>query len=281
MRTVYRDIETINQAGIPVISYQGVNGGIGIAEGFRLDKNVLTFDELASITVALKSVTSSYSDAHTRAVLEKIKGIVPRGQSESFKIKTDHIFIDFSPWGDDSRLKTKVSSLKEAILTLKPVLFTYCSARGQTTSRSVDPYTLVLKGHNWYLYGYCRLRQEFRLFKVSRMKDIEIQNENYQRADINLENIPWDREWHGKNKIDLVLKFDEKVRAAVEEWFGIENVLPGDSGGCLVKAAFPEDDWLYGFILSFGHSVEVIEPERIRERIRDRAAGILNIYSGE
>lgn len=119
--------------------------------------------------------------------------------------------------------------------------------------RAVDPYTLVLKGHNWYLYGYCRLRQEFRLFKVSRMKDIEMQNDNYQRVDINLEEMPWDREWHSpKNTTNLVLRFDENVRAVVEEWFGIENVQPGDSGSFIVKTSFPEDDWLYGFILSFG-----------------------------
>lgn len=128
VRTVYRDIEVINLAGVPIITYQGANGGIGIAEGFRLDKNVLTYDELSSIVMALKSVSSSYSDPNITAALQKISGMVVN-RPENFRLKADHIFIDFSPWGSEPRLKAKVTALKDAIERAKTVTFTYHSVR--------------------------------------------------------------------------------------------------------------------------------------------------------
>ncbi|HBQ28945.1 MAG TPA: transcriptional regulator [Desulfotomaculum sp.] len=278
-RTIYRDIEVISQAGIPVITYQGTNGGIGIAQQYKIDKTFLTNDEFASIYSALKSISSSYSDSNVRLVLEKIKSIIPKNQENDFKVKAEKIFIDFSPWGNDVLLREKIEKLKEAIEKTKLVFFVYCSARSEITKRTVEPYTLVLKGQKWYLYAFCELRNEYRFFKLSRMKDVEVLDLRFARQETNLAGLPWEKEWYKpQNVVNLVLKFDAQVKIIAEEWFGVEHVQFDDSGSCTVEISYPEDEWLYGFILSFGNHVEVLKPTYLRERIKEIAAKIIKLY---
>ncbi|SFG92863.1 Predicted DNA-binding transcriptional regulator YafY, contains an HTH and WYL domains [Desulfotomaculum arcticum] len=279
VRTIYRDIEAINQAGIPIITYQGANGGISIAEGYRLDKSVLTNNELAAIVTALKSVSTSYAGFNNQILLEKLKSTVPPAHLESFNLMTQQVLIDLSPWGNDSGLKEKNTLLKQAIDALKTVSFEYCNAKGELSSREVEPHTLVLKGQKWYLYAYCRIRDSFRLFKLSRMKNVQVNDAGFSRRETNLEELPWDKEWHrSQNVVHIVLGINPEVRILAEEWFGVENVLPDGNGRFTVALSFPEDDWLYGFILSFGSHVEVLEPEHLRDKIRNTAREILAIY---
>lgn len=279
VRTIYRDIEAINQAGIPVVTYQGVNGGIGIMDGYKWDKNVLTHDELASIAVALKSVSTTYGQSSTGVILEKIKGLIPKNESEHFEAKTGHVLIDFSPWGSDPAHKEKLEVLREAIRLSRCVSFVYHNSRGEETERAVEPYTLVLKRQRWYLYAFCTFRGGFRFFKVSRMRDVKVLDKTYHRQNVEPEQLPWEKEWYNpKNTVELVLKCQQEIRPLVEEWFGIENVHTDDGGYSIARAKLPEDDWLYGFILSFGAKAEVLAPEHIRDIIREMAAEVHNLY---
>lgn len=282
IRTIYRDIEAINLAGIPIITYQGTNGGIGIAEGYKLDKNLLTSSELAAIVSALKSVSTSYNDYSSQILLEKLKKAVPASQIDSFNIKTQQLFVDLSPWGKSNTPEEKISQLKKIIEGSKTVLLTYCDANGNTEDREVEPYTLVLKGQKWYLYAFCKKRNAFRFFKISRIKDMQVQNSTFNRQEINLEELPWDKDWYvPKNLIHMVLKFDKSMKAFAEEWFGAGNIHEDESENCIVTAALPEDNWVYGFILSFGTLVEVIEPKELRDKIKSIAKEICKIYQNE
>ncbi|WP_442603209.1 helix-turn-helix transcriptional regulator [Paenibacillus sp. KN14-4R] len=279
IRTIYRDIDTINQAGIPVITYQGVNGGIGIAEGYRLDKNLLTNNELAAIVTALQSVSSTHHSADNQILLEKMSSMIPDTHAEAFHFKTKQLFIDFAPWGQNQWLEDKIKLLKEAIEQLRTVFFTYCSANGDLTSRKVEPYTLVLKSQKWYLYAYCRERHDFRFFKLFRMKDLKIEDTGFIRENIVIEDLPWDnRKSDSGVRSQIKLRFDEKVKHLAEEWFGVESLLAVEGGKYEVQASFPEDNWLYGFILSFGPNVEVMEPEHLRKKIKSIVGEIQALY---
>ena len=280
VRTIYRDIETINQAGIPVIAYRGANGGISIVEGYKLDKSVLTNSELAAIVTALQGVTKYYPDANSQVLLEKLKSAVPSSHRESFNLMTRQICIDLSPWGNDREPKEKNILLKRAMDASRTVSFQYSNFKGETSNREVEPHTLVLKRQKWYLYAYCRLRDSFRLFKLARMKDIIINETCFSRRETNLEELPWDREWQGSpNMVDLVLAIDSKLKVLAEECFGVENLHPDGKGKLVVALPFPEDDWIYGFILSFGSHVEVLEPDHIRNKIKSLAQKIYSIYN--
>ncbi|NPV90972.1 MAG: YafY family transcriptional regulator [Firmicutes bacterium] len=267
-RTIYRDIEAINQAGIPVVAYRGSSGGFGLAEGFRLDKSVLTSDEMASIVSALKSASSTYRDSNAAAVMEKIRSIIPTSQSESFRAKTEQWYIDYSSWGDDYLLKERIECLKTAIELQKTVCFDYLGNKRELTRREVEPHTLVLKSRSWYLYGYCRLRDDFRVFKLARMRELTQTGTTFQRREIDLESLPWERGWERAGKtVTLVLRFDAEFRMVVEDMFESRRVEIDPRGRSVVEVTYPDEDWVYGFVLSFGPFVEVLSPPHIRQGI--------------
>lgn len=272
VRTIYRDVDTLSRAGIPVVSYQGANGGISLLEGYRVDKHVLTKEELTAISLALKSVLTSYEDPHAEAVLEKIIGIAEEEVKRSF----DHVFVDYSPWGHNPIFREKLTLLKQAIETMTCVAFSYSDGEAKVSNRVIDPHTLVEKGRAWYIYGFCHSRQEFRLFKVARIKELKLCMEEFTRKEIHLSDLPWDKEWHGPEKtISLKLAFNPEIRSQMEEMFGVENI---DDDQPIVSMDIPENEWLYGFILSFTDRIEVLKPEHIREIVRERALSIFRLY---
>ncbi|WP_188888827.1 helix-turn-helix transcriptional regulator [Paenibacillus radicis (ex Gao et al. 2016)] len=283
VRTIYRDIEAINRAGIPIVTYQGTNGGIGLAEGYRLDRNVLTNDELAAIVTALQSISTSYGNEQNLQLMEKINSVVPSSSSEDFRDKTNRVLVDHSPWDGNERLRPKLLLLKEAVDRCLVVNFTYSNANGEVSYRAVEPHRLILKGRQWYLQAYCLEKKEFRLFKLKRMKELAIEREQpFSRRE-----LPAQESLAGKTvndpsmAIEFVLRFQADSHHLAEEYFGIEEIVPMADGSWQVRKAYPEDEWLYSFILGFGHHVEVLEPLHLRETIASRAQQIANIYRND
>lgn len=145
IRTIYRDIDTLGQAGIPVVTYQGASGGIGLAEGYRLDRNVLTDKDLASIVTALRSVSTSHTNVARDLLMEKLSSIVPEAKNEDFQANTSRFIVDYSMWTHPEALQIKLQLIEQGMDQLRPITFTYCSAEGTQTHRTTDPHTLVLK----------------------------------------------------------------------------------------------------------------------------------------
>ncbi|MGE7091556.1 helix-turn-helix transcriptional regulator [Lysinibacillus sp. NPDC048646] len=272
VRTIYRDVETLSLAGVPVISQQGVNGGISLIDGYRVDKQVFTKEELASLSIAIKSALTSYEDAHAEAVLEKLTGVA----DEKVKQSIDQLFIDLSPWGHNVILKEQITLLKKAIENEYCVSFTYSTGYGQTSNRLIEPHTIVQKGKVWFVYGYCLLRESFRLFKISRMKNLTREMTSFERKEVNLSALPWNEDWfQPQNLVDLTLSFDPKIMTLMEETFGADNV---NIENLSVHISLPEDEWLYGFLLSFGHRIKILKPTHISEIVQERAREIVDLY---
>lgn len=289
VRTIYRDIEALGMAGIPVVTYQGSNGGIGLAEGYRLDRHLLTDQECAAIVTALRSITSfaSWADEDNEMLVEKIRSIIPAVRQQAFHERSSQLLVDLSPWGHHPQLERMLGIVKRAISSQRLLQFHYSNANGESSQRLVEPYTLLMKGRSWYLHAYCRGRQGYRLFKLARMKDAEISETPFaRRADADAGDPQLAaRQWHTpENTVRLVLRFTDKARHLAEEWFGaaeMELDQEGDARRWKVTANFPEDNWLYGFILSFGAEAEVLEPPHIRSLIRQSAQRITEIYAGD
>jgi len=191
VRTILRDVEAINLAGIPVVTYQGANGGIGIAEGYRLDKSVLTEDEMAEIITTLRGVARTFPDSRHEVLMEKFKNTLSASQLENVNSKANRLVIDPSPWGEDGSTKAKAALIHKAIEDSKEVSFTYTDTNGEKTARIVEPYSLLLKAQKWYLYGWCQLRQDFRLFKLSRMSELAISDTNFVKREVPGEGFHW------------------------------------------------------------------------------------------
>lgn len=159
VRTIYRDIDTINQAGIPVVTTQGAGGGISLVDDYRLEKKLFTDDDIELILTALESMTSAYSFKESEHVLKKIKSLIPPKSDESEN--QHHVFIDLSSWGKDSQAEKKLQLIHTAASAHQFIQFTYRNAKGETLPRKVEPYTLVLKGRHWYLYAFCCVKMIF------------------------------------------------------------------------------------------------------------------------
>ncbi|MFD0589428.1 helix-turn-helix transcriptional regulator [Paenibacillus sp. GCM10027627] len=280
VRTIYRDIDAINAAGIPIVTYQGANGGIGLSEGYRLDRNVLTSDELAAIVTALQSISTSYDSEPFRGLVEKMNSVVPTSEADHFRHKANGVLIDFSPWDGNEKLKPKLILLKDAVDNCRLAEFAYSSPNGDITHRTVEPHRLILKGKHWYLQAYCLEKEQFRLFKLKRMKDMRVvEGEIFLRRE-----LPRDEDLAGQTLpvsskgTEFVLRFHADSRFVAEEFFGVEELMPMDDGGWLVRKVYREDEWLYSFILSLGHHAEVLEPSHLREIIADRARRIADMY---
>ncbi|SCW36975.1 Predicted DNA-binding transcriptional regulator YafY, contains an HTH and WYL domains [Paenibacillus tianmuensis] len=280
VRTIYRDIEAINVAGIPVVTYQGNNGGIGLAEGYRLDRNVLTNDELAAIVTALRSISTSYGNEQHLRLMEKINSVIPPAYSEEFRHMTSRVLIDYSPWDGNERLQPKLQQLKEAVDSCHIAEFTYSNAKGEVSHRIVEPHMLIMKGKQWYLKAYCQEKEQFRLFKLKRMKELEIADGRiFIRRELPKQDRSADQSpTESSQATEFVLRFRAESRYLAEEWFGIEELSPVDDGSWQVKKAYPEDEWLYSFILSLGHHAEVLEPPHLREIIASRAEQVAKMY---
>ncbi|MBQ4841632.1 YafY family transcriptional regulator [Bacillus safensis] len=264
VRTIYRDIETINQAGIPVVTTQGAGGGISLVDDYRLEKKLFTDDDIELILTALESMSSAYSFKESEHVLKKIKSLIPSPTDESEK--QHHVFIDLSSWGKDSQAEKKLQLIHTAASAHQFIQFTYRNAKGETLPRKVEPYTLVLKGRHWYLYAFCCVKNDFRLFKLTRMTDLITISAYFRPKRIKNEEKPWNDSWHEEPSVTtLTLRLTEASVGKVKEWVDENELIICSDGTYLATLTVPQDDWLHSFLFHLGPDADILSPQHIKE----------------
>lgn len=274
IRTIYRDIDTISLAGIPIVTYQGTGGGIGLIEGYHLEQGLLSEDEMKDIVIGLQSLSTVLDENRTSQLLERFRRLNRNAEQASF-------VVDYSGWKEDTKESNARNFIKSVIDDSYMLSFQYCNVDGVKSERVVEPHTLVLKGQRWYLYAYCSERQAFRLFKLSRMTELNKMEQHFEPRDLSEEVLPWKPEFIKlKESVSpILLQFNKRAKHIAEEWFGHEALqLQSDTGTYLVHVPYHENDWLYRFILGFGADVVVVEPLHLRYKIRDLALEIAGHY---
>lgn len=268
-RTIYRDVETLSTAGIPVYMSKGKGGGISILPDFILNKAILTEEEKKEILSSIRAVNAvSFSDSAPENVLRKLNNIL--GEND-----TDWIEVDFSNWGNAEKEKETFNNLKSAILSKKVVSFDYSSGKGENISREVCPLKLYFKGQSWYMYGYCRMREDYRFFKLRRIKGLCISKESFNiKAPKNI--IKEDNIFNDEF-ITLKMRIYPKMAYRVYDEFEYFKKL--DDGSFIVTIEYPKGEWLFSYISSFGEECEVLEPQEIREEIKNKIEKMLLNYS--
>jgi len=283
IRTIYRDLETINASGIPIVSFTGSDGGYEIMEQFRIDRQIVTLDDLQSILSALKGIQSSFDDREMDGLLTKIKALVARSEQKQMEEAGETLIFDMNPWnGRGVKDKPVLGLLRQASKNRSVISFPYTDRDGTEERREVEPMGLAWKGFAWYLYAYCRLREDYRTFRVSRIGEIRIHLERYSHRGVRMEEL--DARWNSREAgptIPIVLRFLPRMRVRVEESFGPERVETEEDGSLLVRVAYPESSWLYGMLLSYGPDVRVVEPGRLADKIRSLGEQIVRRYSGD
>jgi predicted DNA-binding transcriptional regulator YafY len=268
-RTIYRDLDAINEAGIPIVAYPGPGGGYCIDPDYTIDRRLLGFDDLRAIVSALKGINTALGDRAIGSALEKIESLAPRGRAP--EILEERIAIDLFPWGRREEERRLVKALEPAIAERRLVAFSYSSYGREAERRVVEPMTLVFKAYAWYLWGFCRLRSDYRIFKLSRIRGLEASLERFKRRPgaYSPEASP-----PQPAMVDLVLRVAPERAAHAEEWFGGEISRREEDGGLRIGLRAPEGEWVINIILGFGTGIEILEPEAYRRALSEAAAAI-------
>ena len=264
-RTIYRDIEILSQAKIPVYANKGNGGGIGLLEDYVLDKSVLSEEEQNQILFALQSM-EKISNQDEKNILEKMSSIFN-------KSKTNWIDVDFSDWGTNGEQDQTFNLIRNAILKHNVIEFVYYNSYGEEKKRQAEPLQIYFKDKSWYLKAYCRLKQDYRLFKISRMKDIILLNKTFERELPQIKENKFDYK-----TIQLELEISKDMSYRVYDEFKREDIIKNKNGDFIVKVEFPENDWVYGYILSFGENVKVLSPGYVKSIIKEKLKKSLKNY---
>lgn len=268
VRTVYRDVETLSLSGIPVYTSAGKGGGISLLPGYALDQALLTDEEQNEILFAIQSLRAT--DQPMDALLDKLGGVFR-------KQNTGWIEVDFSRWGFGTVDRTRFQAMKNAILERKTLEILYCGASGALTKRRVCPVKLVFKDKNWYLQAYCLKASGYRLFKISRMIELEWTGEQFNPP----ENPAPSIEYNSKDPeqwINVTLCFTPKIAFRVYDEFDRRTVREQSDGTLLVTTSLLDEDWLYDYLLTFGTDLQVLAPDTLRERLYAIAQNIAKHY---
>jgi predicted DNA-binding transcriptional regulator YafY len=277
IRTVYRDIDAINLAGIPIVSYSGNSGGFGIMDNYKLDRQLLSLNDMKSILTALKGINTTLEDQYLTSAIDKITTLVPKDKTEELNRHCSNVIIDILPWAYNESQRQIIKSLNIAIKESILASFDYKNLRGERQRRTVEPMSLVFKGYSWYLFGYCRMREDYRMFRITRMKDLSVSNDKFERKDFSYFDISQGGN-ESKTSIDIKIKFSSEIKDNIEERFDNDGIEYLEDGSMIVSMKMPEDHWVYSYILSFGEYAEVLEPVHLRDIIRDKARKIEGIY---
>lgn len=258
VRTIYRDVDALSAAGVPIYATQGKGGGVALMDHYVLDRTTFTEEEQRQLLTALQSLPEN-ARAGAGDTLAKLSGLFRRQEA-------DWLQVDLSRWGSGAADNRKFEALKSAILERKAIHFGYVSSYGQATDRLAFPARLVFKGQGWYMQAYCPDKEDYRTFKVSRILRLGVLEEPFE-----MELTPPPIETEGPPPeafcVPIRLRLSPAMAYRVYDEFGESCISHLEDGALLVEIAFPDDGWLYGYLLSFGAALEVLEPERVKERL--------------
>ena len=267
-RTIGRDIDTLCQAGIPIVTYQGVGGGISIAEGFKLDKRILTTNELSGIIAGLKGLRSVSEPLAIERTLDKLGA-----NADTVVSMCEPVIIDLASH-HKSYLTEKIELIKTAVRERKRITFDYYYNKG-FSQRDIEPSYVIFQWNSWYVFGFCTTRQDWRLFKLMRLWNLSLSEQQYEPRKVPDENQDFDA-CH-TDDVKLTALFDDSERYKLIEAYGLDCFKETDEG-LLFEIGFTNKEFVVDWLLRFGGRVKILEPDYIAKAVQDAAKSILERY---
>ncbi len=256
VRTIYRDIDAISNTGIPIYATQGKGGGISILNDYTLDKSLFSEQEQEQMLTALQGMTAA-AGKNADELLTKLSGL--------FQIKSANwIEVDFSDWARRDSQQDIFNIIKEAIFQKRVLSFFYFSGKGKKEKRNVLPVRLVFKNVSWYLYAFCQLRNDYRFFKLTRIKELKMLSETFTQ---DFSSTKIEKQIPVEHTVAVKLKFDKQAAFRVYDEF-TDQITEDSQGNLYVQADLPDNESLYSYVMSFSDNVEIIEPLSVREQIK-------------
>jgi predicted DNA-binding transcriptional regulator YafY len=267
-RTIYRDIDTLNAAGIPIVTYPGVHGGVGILPEFKIEKNLFTSEDLTSLLTGLSSINSAFSTSEITNALIKLRGIIPGKKLKEIEKKTNRVIIDLTPWKNTNNTSSNLKTIKSAMDKNKILNFKYEDRQRKKSSRKIEPYRIMLKGTDWYVEGFCLLRNDFRYFKLSRISGLKITAKTFIPRDI--PEADTERGPLLENIIRLKVAVDESLKGEFIESYGEQCFISEEKNRYIADIPFADNEYNFRLLMGFADRCEILEPENIRNEFIQR-----------
>ncbi|RKI29479.1 YafY family transcriptional regulator [bacterium 1xD8-6] len=262
-RTIYRDVEALSSAGIPIYAETGRNGGIYLLQDFILDKAILSENEKQEVLTAMQSILATgYTGG--KDILTKLSAL--------FNVNTRNwLEVDFSRWGKCAYDNSKFEMIKAAVIQCKEIKIVYENTNSERSIRIIQPLKISYISKEWYLKAFCMEKQDFRIFKLNRILEIELLENTfvprqYPEQENNLQrHIAYPQ---------IVLLFSKEIAYRVYDEFDETEIEYQKNGDLIVRAEMPVDTWLTGYLLSFGAQVEILEPKYLKDVLAAQAQAI-------
>ena len=279
VRTVYRDVDSLCSAGVPLVAFPGGGGGYEIEEGYRIDRSFLSKEEIADLSSLLKGFAEATKDKSLARSLGKLSSLGPRGAEAASGGLPPPLLASLSAWGAPGPDPRLVFELRRAIAEHRPVSFSYRDGEGRSSARAVEPFTIAMGGTSWYLHGWCRLRGGFRLFKLARVADLVLLGDRFdprRRAPVP---DPFAFGFSGEVAVPVVLDVEPCAKMALDEAVPMASVEEGGELGLTYRFDYPIGSWLARLLLSVGGGFRVREPETLRRAIAEKASEVARLNS--
>lgn len=268
-RTINRDIEDLCKAGIPIVTRQGVNGGISIMEDYKIDKTLVNYAEMQDILAGLRSLDSVNGTNRYGKLMEKLSA-----GSSDFMVGNQSVLIDLSSWYKDS-LAPKIELIRTAIERSRELEFIYYSPKDESL-RCIEPYYLIFQWSSWYVWGWCRKREDFRLFKLNRMEKMRLTEQPFVKRKAPMPDLSNERIFPGGIKVKAL--FEPECKWRLIEEFGMDCFQEMEDGRLLFQADYTDVENLLSWLLTFGDKAVLLEPLEVREKIVDIAKSMQEKY---
>lgn len=277
LRTIYRDIDAINMAGIPVRSISGVGGGIEIMPNYKMDRKTFSTNDLSAILMGLSNISNMMQSKELSNALAKVKSFIPANSAKDIELKANQIYIDLSPWMGGRDAQNYLEMIKKALHEKNNLSFDYADRYGNKTTRLVEPYQLVMKNSHWYVHGYCLKRNDFRLFRLFRMSNLQLEDTFFTPRDFEKPQLDFTDEV--ATMVETIqIRIHQSVMDRVLDFCAYEEFSPDGDEHYIVDFPFIENDYYYTILFSFGNKCECLEPQHIRTEMKRRVNELATMY---
>lgn len=275
LRTIQRDMDSLAAAGIPLYTQQGSQGGYGIIESYKLDSQIMSEDEYAYITESLKSLLSAWGNKKVEGILEKVRAISPNKGEERKEPK-----INLEVLREAAVVHGYLDLIQDSIEKRDVLEIEYTDASHKKSLRKIEPLFLKFNWYAWYLFAYCREKEGYRIFRVSRMREVKKVEGEFVKEHRNPETLM--RDFEGKSNVEWVnlkLLCKEEVRVSIEDYFAKGRISETGDDSFVMEISLPQNEqvWL-GILLSYGDKVKVLEPESVKKKIVGKIEELKKLY---
>jgi predicted DNA-binding transcriptional regulator YafY len=274
-RTIFRDIDSLSMAGLPVVVTRGAAGGVSLMKSYKVDKKLFTPKDIQSLIAGLRSYHQLLENKEIANTLTKLQSLAEG--NDSLKQPFRHVSVDLEPNPGNRSLRSLLKEVETAMNDSRYLLFHYTDKNGKETFRKAEPYQVVFKESTWYLQAFCTDRKDYRIFKLARMNEVRLSEETFTPRDF--APLPMDgSDWMTEERAPVIIRIDKSIKDKVIERFGAEHILAQDGDGYIAKYPIADNEEGYNVLLKFGAKCEILEPDSVRQNFIRYLNKILTIY---